>query len=70
MEAIKPQVVLVQAGSKQLETSNAVSGIQAQISEIRNMVEKLSTEFRQGRSLSKANSDIVMDPDPKAKIEQ
>lgn len=52
MEAIKPQVALVQAGSKQLETSNATSGIQAQINEIRNMVEKLST-FIQTRPFTK-----------------
>lgn len=41
MEAIKPQVALVRAGSQQPDTSNAPTGIQAQVNEIRNMVEKL-----------------------------
>ncbi|KMQ86215.1 gag-pol polyprotein [Lasius niger] len=54
MEAIKPQVALVRAGSQQPDTSNMPIGIQAQVNEIRNMVEKLSTEFIRGRSQSES----------------
>lgn len=53
-EAIKPQVALVKAEKQQLDTNNdgATSGIQTEINEIRNMIEKLSTEFKRGRSQS------------------
>jgi len=57
LEAIKPQVALVKAGSTQSDTNNNVaSGIQAEINEIRNMVEKLSTEFKRGRSRSNSKA--------------
>lgn len=46
MEAIKPQLEMVQARAYQLETNNAAPGIQAQINEIRKMVEKLFTKYK------------------------
>lgn len=53
IEAIKPQLALVKV-EKQFDTNSngATSGIQTEINEIRGMIEKLSVEFKRGRSQS------------------